>query len=430
VLDGVWQAIESTLATTLAVVAVALFDPNPGPLVLAGALALTLSRSRLVGTWRGRAEALIALPITGLATAAVGLLFAAAPIAGAVLFTALAFGSVYLRRFGILGRRIGGLLAIPLITLLIAPPIAPAQGGLLAVLAISVIALAAAVATHLLVSLVHRREPQEDEPAPTESTLRPRVSTRMAIQLAIAIAAAFVVRLLLLPDHWSWVVLSAFLVQSGNRGRADVLLKSGYRVLGAGLGTAAAVLAPSHLLDGAPLVIAVIALLAIGTFLRTFSYAFWAFAVTLIAMLLQGTAGTPTDLAVRLLAILIGAVLGLLPAWLVLPIRSEGVLRRRIAELLRAVEDRITGDASARAVAGAVTRMDAVARPFEVAGRLPMARWRARRDWVIAARDIGAISPDGPPELARYVRRARAAVRDPEHLAEALRELRAELGGR
>ena len=60
--------------------------PKPGPLVLAAVLAMTISRNKLINTWRGRAEAIILLPVVGLATAGVGYLFVALPIVGAIAY--------------------------------------------------------------------------------------------------------------------------------------------------------------------------------------------------------------------------------------------------------------------------------------------------------------------------------------------------------
>ena len=58
-----------------------------------------------------------------------------------------------------------------------------------------------------------------------------REATLTALAMA---AAAFVVGDLAFPMHWRWVVLSALLVNVGNRGRLDVVNKSALRVLGAG----------------------------------------------------------------------------------------------------------------------------------------------------------------------------------------------------
>ncbi len=45
-------------------------------------------------------------------------------------------------------------------------------------------------------------------------------STRMALQMGLALAAAFLVGHLAYPDHWTWAVLTAFIVCSGARGGA------------------------------------------------------------------------------------------------------------------------------------------------------------------------------------------------------------------
>ena len=48
----------------------------------------------------------------------------------------------------------------------------------------------------------------------------------MAPQMAAALAAAFTVGHAGFGEHWPWVVLTAFIVHSGNRGRLEVAYKS------------------------------------------------------------------------------------------------------------------------------------------------------------------------------------------------------------
>lgn len=89
-----------------AVVLVAMVDPLPGPLILVAVLAMTLSRSRLIASRRGRIEAVVLLPALGIATAAVGELLRVVPAVGALLFVVAMFLGVWLRRFGATWTRI------------------------------------------------------------------------------------------------------------------------------------------------------------------------------------------------------------------------------------------------------------------------------------------------------------------------------------
>ena len=174
----------------------------------------------------------------------------------------------------------------------------------------------------------------------------------MAIQMAIALAAAFVVGALVFPQHVTWVVLTAFIVCSGNRGRADVLYKSGLRIAGATVGTLVASLGLAIVpaghsgLQGPALVVVLLAIITVGLWLREWTYAAWAVVMTLVITLLQGAAvhvGAAVEapqgsqLWIRILAIIVGAACGLLASWFVLPVRSEGVVRKRIAEALAAL---------------------------------------------------------------------------------------------
>jgi len=409
---GLPGVVETVVAMAATVALVALISPEPGPLVLGAVLAMILARSKLVDTWRGRLESLIVLPILALATSGVAVLFAIMPVVGAVAFTAGLFLSVWLRRFGPTWRRIGALIALPFVTLLIAPVHLGAGAAPLAAL-VSVVALAVVVAVRLLGGLVWKRSVAAPEQSLPPGTLRPSASTRMALQLAASLAVAFVLGFWLFPDHWGWVVLTAYLVQSANRGRADVVYKSGLRILGAVAGTVLALLLAGVRLEGPPLVLVLLVSLAVGLFLRGISYAFWALVVTLVLTLLQGGS---VDLWPRVLAILVGAVCGMLASWFILPIRSEGVLRRRIALVL--------SELGSHPSLGAV---EEVAPPFVLLARLPFAphRWRRAGEWVGLIREIAG--REVPSSAGPAVAAARRAMREPEAITPALRALLAAL---
>lgn len=406
-------ALESVVALVATVALIALVHPEPPVLVLGGALALTLSRSRLVGSWRGRLEAAVALPVLALATAGIGALFLLWPPLGAAAFTGGMFLSVWLRRFGPTWHRIGSLVALPLVTLLIAPA---GGGSILATVVVSLVALAVVVAVRLVF-----RTPAAEAPRASSAA-----STRLAVQLAVALAAAFVVGLVLLPEHWTWVVLSAYLVSAGNRGRADVLHKSGLRLVGAAAGTLAAVLLgllPA--LEGPPLVVVVVAILSVGLLVRTLSYAWWALAVTLVVTLLQEAAGYGAgSVGIRLLAIAVGAALAVAAAWWVLPIRSESVLRRRIADVLAAADGYITRP---DAPAPTLHAIEEVAPPFVALARVPLLPTPRAAAWIAALRDVMPLLPRDP-ELLPVLRAARRAVREPDELGAALDALRTAVG--
>ncbi|MBO3675613.1 FUSC family protein [Streptomyces sp. NEAU-YJ-81] len=107
--------------------------------------------------------------------------------------------------------------------------------------------------------------------------------TRMALQMAAASAAAFTAGRMLWPDHWAWVVLTAFLVCSGARSRADALVKGVWRTVGASVGTVVAgAVAGSFGPRSDAVVVLIFAVLTVATWLRELSYAYWAGCVTAV----------------------------------------------------------------------------------------------------------------------------------------------------
>jgi uncharacterized membrane protein YccC len=496
------QPLLTIVGMSVAVGVVALVDPKPGPLVLAGVLAMTLSRNKIVQTWRGRLEALVLLPVVALLTAGVGYLFVTLPILGATAFVAAMFLSIYLRRFGAVWTRVGSLIALPFITLLIAPGAGvgttPAGVALL-----SVVVLVIVVALRVLAEVTRfvprvRRAPtlaaqtSSDRadgsdtssapdtsissaapkaptapdaptasaapaaPARTPSGTRPIASTRMAIQMAIALTAAFVVGYLVFPQHVTWVVLTAFIVCSGNRGRADVLYKSGLRIVGAAIGTIVASvglvwLTPAlqsgqgsslqgSLLQGPTLVILLLVILGIGLWLREWTYAAWAVVMTLVITLLQGAAipvaaGTGGEqLWVRILAIIVGAACGLAASWFVLPVRSEGVVRKRVSGALAALGEFANdpNPVTDHDLGVALDKLDEVAKPWDALERVT--RWRSTTrkpgQWMRLVHECAGLIR-AHPQLSGPARRAlgeaRKSMRDPVAVGPALLALRDEL---
>jgi hypothetical protein len=442
------EAVVTMLAMLATLGCAMAIDAEPGPAVLAVVLCLSFARSHLDRDLRGRLEAAVALPIVGLLATAVGMLLLHAPWLGALVFVAGMFVSIWLRRFGPMTRRAGSLIALPFVVILTTPHV-PSQrlGPLMAALVPIVVALLAlgwVAAFHALARRLRVLPPAQAATttgiavAPThESSLRPIASTRMAIQMAVALALSFVVGYTFFAQRWAWIVLTAFIVNSGNRGRLDVAYKSVLRVLGAAFGTVLALGFSVHLgsHDGATVAL-ILAAVFFGIWLRPLGYAWWALFVTLALALLQGFEGrSPThDLGLRLEEIVIGAVIGVAAAWLVYPVRSRNVLRRRIADALAVLGDAVDPATPPR------TRDEALAAWAQVAQIAPAfraSRWAVRRgeaaqpaDWIdalhacidpaIALLEQGAV----PVEVRRSIGAARKALREPEQLLPALRQLR------
>jgi hypothetical protein len=434
----------AAIATLLCALAIA---PGPGPAVLAVVLSLSLSRSQLDSDLRGRIEAAVALPVVGLVAVGVGTLLHRAPWIGALVFVAGMFLSIWLRRFGPMARRAGSLIALPFVVLLTTPHIQAAPASVipapLVPILIALLALLWVSALHALARRMHFlpparvHEPPTTAPVPSrESSLRPIASTRMAIQMAVALAASFVVGYVFFAERWAWIVLTAFIVISGNRGRLDVAYKSVLRVLGAAAGTLLALTFTVHVgSHDTTTALLILAAIFFGVWLRPLGYAWWALFVTLALALLQDFSGSSAPLVLwpRLEEIVIGAIIGVAAAWFVFPVRSTAVLRRRIADALAILADALDPATPLRRsddFVAAVASVEQIAPAFR-ASRLIMRRVRAIQpaDWIDALVACGApaVALIDQGETPGYVRRvvgaARKSMREPAEILPALQDL-------
>jgi uncharacterized membrane protein YccC len=253
----------------------------------------------------------------------------------------------------------------------------------------------------------------------------------MAVQMGLSLGIAFAVGRALFPAHWSWVVLTAFIVASGNRGRADVLHKSGLRIAGALAGTVAATLLAGRIAPGEPVtVVAIFVVLALATWLRPLSYAFWAAGITAVLALLNGYFGVHGDgmLGQRLLGILAGAAIAVATAWLVLPVRTTDVLRRRVADALAALSDVLAGvEGAAHRFNGRVEALEQIARPLRLQRRLRAGAHRADAIDAVAAcaAPVAALATAPAERLARHDTRRQLG-----QLARDVGAIRRHIGGR
>src|SRR6185312_18603 len=132
------------------------------------------------------------------------------------------------------------------------------------------------------------------------------------------------------------------IVCSGTVSRGDAVYK-GLMRLGGAVGGATLAAAMAHVALPGPAADAAIifAILFIGIWLRQIHYVGWAVCATLIFALLQG----PRDeaimslLGMRIVCILVGALCGVAAASFVYPIRTEQLVRKRIADALHVLRD-------------------------------------------------------------------------------------------
>lgn len=449
-LKALREAAVTMLAALCALGCTLAITRDAGAAVLAVVLSLSLSRSELDRDWRHRLEAALALPVVGVAAVGAGWLLHHAPWLGATVFVAGMFVSIWLRRFGATARRMGSLIALPFVTLLVVPHVAASQDSaiprVLLPIIIALLALFWVSALHALarrVGFLPRQAPRA-HPAPVaharEATMKPDATTRMAIQMAAALAIAFAVGFVFFGQRWAWIVLTAFIVLSGNRGRLDVAWKSVLRIGGAAAGTAFALVASTHAGGhDATTVALILVAVFLGIWLRPIGYGWWALCVTVALALLQGFGGEPAarTLSLRLEEIVIGAAIGVATAWWLLPVRSTGVLRRRIADALAALGaalDPSSEQRNAHAFVDACAAVEQLAPAFR-ATRAVTRHARASRpaDWIdalAACRDPAvALIESGatPADVRRSIGVARKALLDVATLAAALGALRVTL---
>ena len=317
--------------------------------------ALSLARTQQGIDFKHRLISFAAMPILAVAAAKLGVLMATHADIGDGVFVLAVSGTIWIRRFGPTAGRLATLATLPLISILIlqgSPVTASAPdhswwAGVVALIAafwvftLQVIAGVTGLGPRTPVHTAGRPTARS-EPPRRGTRARISVSTRMAVQMGVAVAVAFTAGRLIWPSHWTWTVLTAFIVCSGARSRGDVIHKGALRILGAGAGTILGTLIASTF---APFdhtsVVVIFAVLAVATWLRPLSYAYWAASVTAVLSLLYGYFGASATslLHTRLEAILLGALIGIASSWMVLPIRSTDVLRSRLATMLATLSD-------------------------------------------------------------------------------------------
>ena len=444
-----WQRLREasvTMAAVLASFGTALLIEREARLtasivILAVALALSIGR---VSSRQGSRSALLrllgvlVLPLVAVGANEIGMRMFEHPNLGDTLFVVAVSATIWVRRFGPLATRVGTLVTLPLIATLVVPVVGGAGSGssgdqrwwaaLVAIVALGWVSAAQLLAERT--GLLARPETVPEPPPATSSggsRRRLPASTKMALQMAAALAAAFAIGRTLYPSHWTWVVLTAFIVCSGNRGRGDVVHKAIMRTLGATAGTlAASVLASLVPAGNRWSIAAIFAVLAVALWLRPLSYAYWAAGVTAALALLYGYYGEHGVqlLGDRLEEIVVGAMLGVAASWLLLPVRTTDVLRRDLARALAALSDYLAAiDDSPSALRDHQARFARSATDLDRIGnvlRLTPRRWRIRRDYLPAVvamkRSAAAL-----PAVTDYVTSKRFDVA-------ALTDLRADVG--
>ena len=314
-------------------------------LVQSVVLAISLARTQQGADIEHRLTSFVVMPVLAVAAAEVGRLITSDPNLGDCAFLLAVSGTFWIRRFGPRISKVAAITLLPLISILVLQGSAATSSVQDHSLWAGLVALIAAfwVFTFELLAGVTGLGPRarlrpgpraSKRGEPARDRARIAVTTRMALQMALALALAFAVGRSIWPSHWTWTVLSAFIVCGGARRRGDAVRKGALRTLGAGAGTilattVAATLAPRDQTS----IVLIFAVLAVGTWLRPLSYAYWAGCVTAALSLLYGYFGESASslLYTRLEAIVLGALIGIASSWLVFATRNGAALRSRLA---------------------------------------------------------------------------------------------------
>lgn len=320
-------------------------------IVLGTILPVTLSQliaRRTPASRRERLVRLASVPVVALAASEVGVMIEHHRWYGGAVFVAVLAASIWVRRFGALATSLGSLVSMPFIVLLVSP-VAPAPGhehtlwpGLIGLVALLWVVLLQEIGWR---SGFVRRPPTAPRAAPAAPAQGLRASTKLAIQMGLGLGLSYALGTWWFPQHWPWMVLSAFVVASGNRGRGDVVNKGLLRLGGALVGTAGATLLATAFDTGDRwAVVLLFVVMVASVWLRSLSYAYWACGVTAMLALLHGYYGEHGIglLGERLAGIALGAAMAVAIAWLVVPIRSRDSFRRRLADALAALAELLT----------------------------------------------------------------------------------------
>lgn len=189
------------------------------------------------------------------------------------------------------------------------------------------------------------------------------LTSRQAIQVAVASGLAILAGRALSPTRYYWAAIAAFIMFSGTATRSETFLKGLNRVIGTALGLTAAV-GLAELTAGHPIAIVATIVLSMfcGFYLIRVGYAYMIFFITIMVAQLYTVFHefTPGLLVLRLEETAIGAGVGFAVALLLMPLSTRDTVRnaRRevleaLAKLLDAAADRVEADHADDAVTAA-----------------------------------------------------------------------------
>lgn len=194
------------------------------------------------------------------------------------------------------------------------------------------------------------------------------LTTRQAIQVALAGGLAILAGRELSPVRYYWAVIAAFVVFSGTATRSETVIKGANRVVGTLAGLGVAIVLADATAGHTPAVLAVILVsMFAGFYLFRISYAFMIFFITIMvaqlySVLHEFTAGL---LILRLEETAVGAGIGIAVALLFLPVSTRDTARAARASFYTALRDLLCGAADRLVDPTATVDLDALARGLD-----------------------------------------------------------------
>ena len=242
------------------------------------------------------------------------------------------------------------------------------------------------------------------------------LTTRQAVQVAVATAVAIAVGDALSEQRYYWAVLAAFIAFTGTATVAETVRKAANRIVGTMIGLVAAILLVPLLGTNPAVVLPVILLSIFGAlYLFRVSYAVMIFFITLMLGGLYALLGSfSVDLMVlRLEETVAGGLVGCVVSVLVLPTRTRSAAEEARRGLLDALAELLTATDRALRRPGPSDDLHAGARALDAALHQTLLLGRPlTRTW------LGAPNPDVVRELttctavAEHARRLARAVED------------------
>ncbi len=182
-----------------------------------------------------------------------------------------------------------------------------------------------------------RRTPAEANATDSSARTGLQASTKAALQVALATAAATGIGEWISPSRWYWAVLAAFVVFTGTTSRGDILTRAWQRVLGTLTGVVAGVLLAALVGQDSRVQLALMVVCVfVAFYLAALSSTAFVFFFTVLLAMLYGVLGTFSVevLELRLLETAAGAVVGIIAAFLVLPTRTRATVTGKLGAYL------------------------------------------------------------------------------------------------